>query len=85
MRLSLGRGAFLPGPHVWVGIGVWKEGAGPDRPAGSEGRGGNSSFNFSRAGGPDLSLCPGDLGTHTPKRSLKEPERRELLPEGRQT
>lgn len=66
MRFSFGLGAFLSGPHVWVGIGVRCEGARPDRPAGSEGRGGNSSFNFSRAGSPELSLCPGEFGSHTP-------------------
>lgn len=63
-----------PFPLGLQGLGVGVRGGGE----GSEGRGrvwGSSSFNSSRAGGPDLDLpaCPGDL---------KGPKYRERLPEG---
>lgn len=58
----------------------------PDRRGGSK-VGWRLSFNPSRARGHnlDLSLYPGTWERTHPLRSLKEPECRERLPEGRQT
>lgn len=39
VHLPLGRNTFLSGPHVWVRIGAWREGARRGSLAGSEGPG----------------------------------------------